>query len=76
MSKECQWSHIHGEGTIVCTCDQCGHTHEHDFDGGSPDYRGAQEAIKADGWISRKIEGQWHDYCSERCYYNWIKENM
>lgn len=36
MSKEIEWGMIHGEGTIVCTCDQCGKEHEVDFDGGSP----------------------------------------
>jgi hypothetical protein len=74
MSKGVEWGERHGEGSIVCECDQCGEQELIDFDDG-PDFRAAQEELKEMGWISRKIDGEWYDFCSEACYYDWIKEN-
>lgn len=74
MSKEVEWGYIHGEGDIVCECDQCGEGERIPFDYG-PDFRAAQEELKIYGWVSRKIDNEWYDFCSEQCYYDWIKEN-
>lgn len=76
MSKRVEWGTIHGSGDIVCECDQCGHEREIPFEDHDIDYKRAQEIIKGEGWLARKINGEWYDFCSERCYYNWIKENM
>lgn len=75
MSKEIQWGVYHGEGNIVCTCDNCGFEHEVDFDGGAPDFREAQAEIRSIGWQSIKIDGEWYDFCCEKCRNEYIKNN-
>ncbi len=74
MSKEIEWGVRHGEGEIICECDHCGECETIYFDNG-PDFKSAQEELKTYGWFSRRIDGQWYDFCKEQCYYNWIKEN-
>lgn len=73
--KQIEWSLIHGEGTIECYCDQCDHNYSFEFEDGDIDYKACQEELKSYGWISRKIDGQWYDFCCEDCYYKYIKEN-
>jgi len=75
MSKEVEWSRIHGEGEIVCTCDQCYDEERIEFEDGHPDFKAAQAELKGIGWVSRKIDNEWYDFCSEQCYYDYIKEN-
>lgn len=75
MSKEVEWGVIHGEGTIVCTCDNCGCEEEIEFDGGRPDYREAQDEIEDLGWMSTKVNGEWYDFCCESCRNQFIKNN-
>lgn len=74
MSKEVEWSEIHGEGEIVCECDKCGNTYNYEFDCG-PDFRACQEEIKSQGWLSRKINNEWHDFCCEECYKKFVEVN-
>lgn len=73
--KEVEWGVIHGEGTVVCCCDQCSASEEFEFDDGHPDYREAQRQLFGMGWIAEKIKGQWHDFCCEDCRNRYIKEN-
>lgn len=75
MSKEIDWSPIHGEGSIVCTCDQCGREHEVEFDNGHPDFREAQAEIRSMGWVSMKQDDEWFDFCGQKCRNQYIKEN-
>ncbi len=74
MSKDISWDPWYGHGEIVCTCDFCGEFEVIDF-GDGPDFKMAQEDLKSLGWVSRKIDNTWYDFCSEQCYYEWIKEN-
>ena len=67
MSKSISWGITHGSGTIVCECEQCGNEVTHDFEDG-PDFTECQETIKSFGWISRKINGEWYDFCCYACY--------
>lgn len=74
MSKEVDWGVLHGEGSILCTCDNCGaEENVADFDDGHPDYRQAQGEIEDMGWMSTKVHGVWYDFCSESCRNNFIK---
>lgn len=75
MSKDVEWGVIHGEGTIVCTCDNCGYDEGYEFDCGYPDYREAQEYLIDCGWVSARILGEWHDFCCEECRNQFIKDN-
>lgn len=75
MSKEVDWSFIHGAGDIVCTCDQCGEEERIEFDNG-PDFREAQREIEGMGWTSSRINGEWFDFCSMDCRNAYVKENL
>lgn len=72
MSKEISWGIIHGDGTIECHCDNCNKEHPYDFEDGDIDFAVCQEELKDFGWKSRKIDGKWYDFCSEKC----LKEFM
>lgn len=74
--KEVEWGVIHGEGSIICTCDNCGMVETgYEFDDGYPDYRAAQDKIEALGWQSTKVRSVWKDFCCERCRNEFIKIN-
>lgn len=75
MSKEVAWGTTHGEGDIVCTCDNCGSEVELPFEDGNVDYRAAQQYIKDDGWESCQVHGEWYDFCCEKCRNEYIKNN-
>jgi hypothetical protein len=75
MSKEVEWGDIHGEGEIVCNCDECGNYHCIEFYG-SPDYRQAQREIKTIGWVSGRINGEWLDFCSTECRNAYVRKNF
>lgn len=66
MSKFTEWGMIHGEGEIVCECENCGSEERIEFEG-YPDYKEAQQELRAMGWISKKIDGEWGDYCCPEC---------
>lgn len=76
MSKNIDWGIIHGEGTIECECDQCGTGYSYDFEDSYPDFKSCQEELRESGWISRKINGEWYDFCCEECYHKYIIEEM
>ena len=77
MSKHHEWDQVfHGKGVVICNCDFCMEQIEHEYDGGSPDYRGAQDTIESNGWISRKIRGSWYDFCCEEHYIRFIQEKL
>lgn len=73
MSKEVQWGLIHGEGDIVCECDACCETYAYPFEDGDIDYKACQAELKEQGWISRKIDGEWYDFCCEECYKSFLR---
>lgn len=74
MSKEIEWGIRYGEGEIISICDYCSESEIINFDDG-PDFKLAQETLRNYGWVSRKIDEEWYDFCKEQCYYEWIKEN-
>lgn len=77
MSKEVDWSVIHGEGTIECDCDMCGSNYQYEFYDGYPDFKECQEELKKLGWVSRKINGEWCDFCCNDCLNKFMgKENV
>lgn len=52
-------------------CDYCGKDTVID----STDYSEINQQLKHDGWLSRKIDNEWYEFCSTRCYEKFIKEN-
>lgn len=75
MSKEIDWSEIHGEGDVVCTCDNCGHQERFPFEDSTPDYKGVQGKLFSMGWTSCKVHSSWRDFCCEYCRNQYIKKH-
>lgn len=76
MSKEIEWGIIYGDGEIVATCDYCGKEETaQEFEDGCYDFKEAQENLKMDGWCSRKINGEWYDFCCADCKNAFLNEN-
>ena len=74
MSKHVEWGLVRGFGEIICECDHCGETELIEFEDG-PDFKEAQNELKNLGWIARRIDNEWYDFCQDQCFYDWIKEN-
>lgn len=50
-------------GAYTLTCDNCGHEFPEQFD----EFREAVAAKKEYGWRSKKMDGQWEDWCDCCC---------
>ena len=69
MSKEIEWGVIHSEGDIVCHCDNCRTEEWFPFEDGYFDFKEISVELREDfGWIARKINGEWYDFCRNNCY--------
>jgi len=53
-------------GTISCECDNCGETAEIEFDD-TPNFKACQNELNKSGWTTAQIDGEWKDFCSEKC---------
>lgn len=73
MSKEIEWSELYGVGTIVCTCDNCSAEENFDFEDNNPNFKAVQSLLRSIGWVSCKVNGEWRDFCCERCRNGYIK---
>lgn len=51
-------------GQITFECDECGG----DCDTGEDDFMAALEQIKSEGWIIKKIGGDWLHFCRIECF--------
>ena len=76
MSKEVDWGHIHGEGEIVCTCDECGEEYRIEFFDSNIDYREAQKEIEKECWQKARMNGEWYDFCTMECRHDYIRKNL
>lgn len=77
MSKELSFDGW-WEGHAEYTCDNCGKTECFPFtdEEEAKDSRSHRKALRDDyGWITTKVEGQWHDFCCEACKNAWIRKN-
>ena len=70
--KDIIWGIIHGEGTILCECDECGNSYEYEFEDGYLDFKDCQETIKGLGWLSRRVNNTWYDFCCVECHKKFI----
>lgn len=48
--------------TFEVSCDGCDFSEEYEVDDGWDEL---MEQMKKDGWVSRKVEGDWEHYCSD-----------
>lgn len=75
MSKEIVWGIIHGEGDIVCTCDNCKSEEWFQFEDGCFDFAEVSKTLKEDyGWLSRKIDWVWRDFCCDNCHKEFLEK--
>lgn len=75
MSKNIEWSEYYGIGEIVCCCDNCSEYERFEFDDNNPDFRDAQLRLRKLGWTSLPVNGQWRDFCCEKCRNDYIKQH-
>lgn len=45
-------------------CEYCGDT----IGGGLEDFEESQSLMKSSGWINRKVDGEWCNFCCQDCY--------
>lgn len=50
-------------GRFTLICDNCGEELDEMFD----DFYDAVEAKKENGWKSKKVNGNWEDWCNKCC---------
>ena len=48
--------------TFEVSCDTCDEVQEYDCDFGWEDL---MKQMKNDGWVSKKVDGDWEHYCSD-----------
>jgi len=56
-------------GDMEITCDMCGSNDIYD-----PAFKVALQEAKDDGWIIRKIDGDWRHFCDIECHKEYIDE--
>ena len=75
MSKEIEWGLIHGEGDIVCSCDNCDTQEYFPFEDGCFDFKEvSQELRDYYGWTARKIGDEWYDFCCDSCFREFLSK--
>jgi len=54
-----------------CRCDECGYETMVE----SIDYSDINKALIEDNWIIKKIDDEWHEFCSEKCLESFMNSN-
>ena len=63
------------EGEAVYYCDCCGTDERFRFDSEEIDSKAHRAELRQEkGWITTKVNGEWKDFCSERCRNEYIKQ--
>ncbi len=76
MSKNIEWGIVHGEGEVVAECDNCFAEEDFPFEDSCYDFKEVSRQLRTiHGWISKKIHGEWYDFCCEECYKEFLKNN-
>lgn len=63
------------QGDAVYSCDNCHQSEEFPFDSEDIDSKAHRAELHKKGWISTKVNGEWKDFCCERCRNEYIKKN-
>ncbi len=56
------------KGIATIQCDSCGEEIGNDGFDGKPDFMGVIDDARKEGWIIKKIAGNWYHFCSGECY--------
>lgn len=51
-------------------CDHCDESIMID----NTDYTYINQELKENGWLVRRINGRWYEFCSKECYRNFLKK--
>ncbi|MBQ4120677.1 MAG: hypothetical protein IJD35_01545 [Clostridia bacterium] len=72
MSRELEFTGW-WEGDAVYRCDHCGNEESFEFDSEDIDSKEHRAILRREkGWITTKVNGQWKDFCCERCRNQYI----
>ena len=77
MSRELEFGYGHWEGEIEYTCDCCNKMVSFPFscEEDAKDYDSEHRKLNNRGWIRTKVNGNWKDFCSEKCRNEYIRKN-
>lgn len=53
-------------GNVICKCDNCNQEKRVEFNT-YPNYKEVQQELRSMGWVSKKIDGEWKDFCCQEC---------
>ena len=56
----------------VCCCDYCNYDEMIE----STNYATINKEIKSYGWVIKKIDDEWKEFCCDECHDNYMKERM
>lgn len=63
------------EGEAVYSCDCCGKDVSFPFDSEDIDSKAHRKELRERlGWITTKVDGEWHDFCCEACRNKYIRD--
>lgn len=63
------------QGDVVYTCDNCHISQESfEFDDEDIDYKSFNAELRKKGWLTTKVNGQFADFCCERCRNEYIRK--
>lgn len=74
MSRELEFDG-YWEGDAVYSCDNpnCREHARFRFDCDEIDSKGHRAVLHKQGWITTKVNGDWKDFCSEKCRNQYIR---
>ena len=74
MSRELEFTG-YWEGDAVYSCDCCHQSQSFPFDSEDIDSEQHRKGLRERlGWITTKVDGEWHDFCCERCRNQFIRD--
>lgn len=77
MGRELDFGTGYWEGDVVYSCDCCKKKVRFEFwtEDEANDAKRQRAALQRKrGWIFTKVNGEWKDFCSEKCHNQYIRE--
>lgn len=53
-------------------CDYCGHIELVE----GTDFSGINKELRSRGWVIKKVNGSWKDFCCKECYQNYVNREV
>lgn len=63
------------EGKAIYSCDCCQNSESFRFDSEEIDSKAHRAELRKRGWVTAKVNGQWKDFCVDRCRDKYIRNN-